>query len=1094
MKKIILTLSTALALALSVAAQGVYDNPTWMRYPQLSPNGEKIAFAFQGDIYTVPVSGGQATRLTTNDAYDTMPMWSPDSKNLAFVSDRYYGSKDIYIMDATGGAARRVTTHSTTEEPVYFSPDGRYIYYTAHIQDDAKSALFPMSRLGELYRVPVEGGRTELVLSTPLTAPSLSRGGDFMLYEDVKGMENAWRKHQKSAIAKDLYRYDFRSKKYTPLVTWEGEDRNPVLAPSEDKFYFLSERSGSFNVFESDLRSPDEARQLTHFSGHPVRFLSSSRDGKLAFGYDGEIYTLTPGEEPRKVPITIHNDLGDELTNNVTISRGGIRSASVSKDGKQIAFVIRGDVFVTSADYKTTKRITSTPAEESSVTFGADGRSLVYESRRDGHSELYIATIERSEEKAFPNATLIKEEKLIPSLSGEKMNPLFAPNGHEIAFVLDRTKVAVYDTKTKKVREITDGSITAEMNGGISFVWSPDSKWLALNITTNHHEPYVDVVLVDATKAHGQLHNLTNSGYFAMNPRFVMGGDAIIYSSEQYGMRNHASWGSMSDVMIMFLNREAYNKFRLSKEEYELLTEEEKAAKKEEEKAEEISKTKKVKGKAEKKSKPDEEKVIRVELDNIDRRILRLTPASSDLGDAYITDDGKKLYYLAAFEGGYDLWEKDLREGHAKLMNKMDGDWYTMMPDSEGKNLFLISGKDMKKLSLDSGKIKPISFSAEMSIDPRKERDFMFDYVKVEEEARFYTKDMHGVDWEKLTEHYRKYLPYINNNEDFSEMLSELLGELNVSHTGSGYRSSSRAPQTAELGLFLDLYAPSDKGLRVDEVIVGGPFDLYSSKVKAGDFVTAIDGVRITKDTDLFPILEGKAGKQTLVTFRNASGKEEWSEVIKPITAGRLSGLLYDRWVAQREKETEKLSNGRLGYVHIASMDDASFRQAYSKALGKYYQCDGIVIDVRYNGGGRLHEDIEVLFSGEKYLTQEIRGKYYCDMPSRRWTKPSVMMTCEADYSNAHGTPWVYQHRRIGKVVGMPVAGTMTSVNWVTLQDPSLYFGIPAVGYKTAEGYYLENHQLDPDVLVRLDFDRLLVGSDTQLSKAVEVLLSETKK
>ena len=169
-------------------------------------------------------------------------------------------------------------------------------------------------------------------------------------------------------------------------------------------------------------------------------------------------------------------------------------------------------------------------------------------------------------------------------------------------------------------------------------------------------------------------------------------------------------------------------------------------------------------------------------------------------------------------------------------------------------------------------------------------------------------------------------------------------------------------------------------------------------------------------------------------------------------------------------------------------MGDEHFRTVYSEALGRYYDRKGIVIDIRYNGGGRLHEDIEVFFSGKQYLMQEVRGKDYCEMPSRRWNKPSVMLTCEADYSNAHGTPWVYQHQRIGKVVGMPVAGTMTSVNWDTLLDPSLYYGIPAVGYRTAEGTYLENTQMIPDVIIPLDPEKVLKGVDTQLLKAVEVL------
>ena len=189
--------------------------------------------------------------------------------------------------------------------------------------------------------------------------------------------------------------------------------------------------------------------------------------------------------------------------------------------------------------------------------------------------------------------------------------------------------------------------------------------------------------------------------------------------------------------------------------------------------------------------------------------------------------------------------------------------------------------------------------------------------------------------------------------------------------------------------------------------------------------------------------------------------------------------------------DVDKWSNGRLGYVHIESMDDGSFRTVYSDILGKYNNREGIVIDTRFNGGGRLHEDIEVLFSGEKYFTQVVRGKEACDMPSRRWNKPSVMLIGEANYSNAHGTPWVYKHKDIGKLVGMPVPGTMTSVSWETLQDPSLVFGIPIVGYRLADGSYLENQQLEPDVKIMNQPDIIVKGRDEQLEKAVQVLLEE---
>ena len=264
--------------------------------------------------------------------------------------------------------------------------------------------------------------------------------------------------------------------------------------------------------------------------------------------------------------------------------------------------------------------------------------------------------------------------------------------------------------------------------------------------------------------------------------------------------------------------------------------------------------------------------------------------------------------------------------------------------------------------------------------------------------------------------------------------------------------------------------------------------------LKAGTVIEKIDGVEITPDADYYTLLNNKARKKTLVSLFDPQTKEHWEEVIIPITNGAFSDLLYSRWVKQRAADVDRWSGGRLGYVHIESMGDDSFRSVYSDILGKYNNREGIVIDTRFNGGGRLHEDIEILFSGQKYFTQVVRGREACDMPSRRWNKPSIMVMCEANYSNAHGTPWVYSHRGIGKLVGMPVPGTMTSVSWERLQDPSLVFGIPVVGYRLPDGSYLENSQLEPDIKVANSPETIVKGEDTQLKAAVEELLKELEK
>lgn len=1073
----------------TIAWSGVaQERPLWMRYPAISPDGKEIAFSYKGDIYKVSAQGGQAVRLTTNEGYEKSPVWSPDGSKIAFTSTRNNAGVNIYIMSSTGGVAKQLTTHSTAETPYTFTPDGKSVVFKAHIQDPHTSALFPTARLSELYAVSVNGGRPEQIIPTPAEAVSYSKDGSKFLYQDLKGFENDWRKHHTSSVSRDIWEYDLKSGKHRFVVQHDGEDRDPVYSSDGKKVYFLSERKGgSMNVYETDINGNGETvKALTSFKGDPIRFLSTSKDGKLCFGYAGEIYTMTPGQKPQRVNISVATDISDVQDRRLFLQ--GYQSASISPDGKQLAFISRGEVFVTSVDYSTTKRITNTPSGEQSVTFGADNRSIVYASDRSGKWDLYKATIVNKNEQNFPNATIIKEELLIPGNKVEKMHPAFSPDGTEVAFVLGRKKLAVYNLKSGKIREITDGSTQHGEDGDMNFEWSPDGKWFAISYVARNHAPYYDIGIVSA-KGGEPIFNVTNSGYFDMNPHWAMDGNAIIFHSERYGMRNHASWGSQSDVMIAFMNREAYNKFKMNEEEFELFSEEEKNIKKE---AEEKEKKEKKGKKEEDKKKAPEKKDLNIEFDNMEDRIIRLTPNSSALGDAIVTKDGKKMYYLSAFEGGYDLWSYDLRKRSTKLLRKMDSGGAQFQMDKEGKQIFIL-GAQPQKMTVAGETFKPISYQAEWKTDLAAEREYMFNVVKREEALRFYDAGMHGVKWDELTKHYSRYLPYISNNYDYAEMLSELLGELNVSHTGSGYRGSGASEPTAELGLFLSWEKGKD-GLLVDEVITGGPFDNFRSKVKAGDIIEKIDGEDIKAGEDYFPLLNGKIRRNISVSFYSPKSKERWSETVKGISSSQLEDLLYKRWVKQRADEVDKLSKGRLGYVHIPSMGDPSFRTVYSEVMGRYYDREGIVIDIRYNGGGRLHEDLEVFFTGKKYLQQQIRGKDYCEMPSRRWNHESVMVMCEADYSNAHGTPWVYKHLGIGKLVGMPVPGTMTSVNWVTLQDPSLYFGIPAVGYKTAEGIYLENYELHPDVKVRLDFDKALKGKDTQMEAAVETLLKEVGK
>ena len=1074
----------AVMAALLVAIVGTAQtDPLWMRFCAISPDGSTIAFSYKGDLFTVPVQGGTARQLTSNAEYDAYPVWSPDGQRVAFASARE-GSLDVYLIDKDGGAPKRLTTDSGNETPLCFLDNGTVLFEATNIPT-AKSILFASRSFPQVYQVSTEGGRARLFSELPMQDLDINRNGD-ILYHDIKGYEDPYRKHHTSSITRDIWLK--QNGKFTKMTTFNGEDRTPRWAPDGSTYYYLSEQDGTFNVYKNSIGG--QPTQLTRHTNHPVRFLTVADNGMLCYSYNGEIYTLREGSQPQKVDITIHADRSEkELIRQ--IKRDGATAISVSPSGKEIAFVMHGDVYVTSVEYNTTKQITNTPEQERTIDFSPDGRSIVYDSERNGMWQIYQTSIKNKDEKAFAYATDLVEEQLT-NTGHTSIQPQYSPDGKSVAFLEDRATLRAVDVKTKAVRTLMDGKyIYSYSDGDVWFEWSPDSRWLLSSYIGTGGWNSQDVALVNAS-GNGEVHNLTESGYNESNGKWVLGGKAMTFESDRAGYRSHGSWGAEGDIYIMFFDLDAYEHFTMNKEEKVLLEEAEKEKKKEQDKEQTASKDKKGNKKNSKKKGADDEKPavapLQFDLENCRDRIVRLTVNSSRLGDAVLSNGGDTLYYQAAFEGDMDLWMHDLRENKTEIVMKGVGHG-PMKGDKGMKNLFVLTSKGIKKIDLAKGKPEAVNFEAPFNYRPYQEREYIFNHIWQQVKDKFYVEDIHGVDWEGYRENYKRFLPYINNNYDFRDMLSEMLGELNGSHTGARYNPAGPSLKTAALGLFLD-DSYQGNGLKVEEVIKRGPFDVKKTGVTAGCIIEKIDGQDILAGEDYNWMLDGKAGKPIRVSIFNPKSGKRFDVNVKAISKGEQQELLYKRWVDRNRALVDSLSGGQLAYVHVKSMDSESFRTVYRELLSdRNRNRKAVIVDERHNGGGWLHDDLCTLLDGKQYQEFVPHGKVVGADPFNKWTKPSCVLVCEDDYSNGHGFPWVYRELGIGKLIGTPVAGTMTAVWWETLIDSSLIFGIPQVGCRDMRGNYCENTPLVPDIEVYNTPEDYLTGHDRQLERAVQEML-----
>ena len=1078
MKKVLLAAVAAIICASALAN----ETPRWLRQNAISPDGNTVAFVYQGDIWLVPAKGGEAVQLTTNPAHDTEPRWSPDGKYVIFASYRE-GQKDIWAVSTEGGKPKRLTDYGGAQAPYAVSKDGKIIF-SAYYQELASSSAFPGAT--SLYSIDLaealaaEPGRLPVpqrVTTVKAWAADINSEGT-IIFEDYVTPEDPYRKHHTSSAAHNIWK--LQNGAYTKLTSFIGEDKCPVFAPDGIHYYYSSEQSekpvqsngwaGDANVWKSDINGAAPVR-VTSFEKNPVRYLSISAEGTLCYSWNGDLYTQKDGQAPVKLAINIKKDRFDrEHTYRVTT--GGITGFAASPNGKEIAVVSRGDVFVTPLELGDTRRITDTPEAERGVAFGDGGRSIFYASERGGEWAIYKRELANKKDQTFTFSTDTKEKRITPE--GQVcFQPSVSPDGKWLAYLRNRTGLVICPADGGKEKVLLpEGVNYSYSDGDLQFEWSPDSRYILSTYQGDQRMYNEDICLIEV--ASGEITDLTQSGYSDGNFKWAMGGKAMTYTSDKAGYRSHGSWGAEGDIYIMFFDDEAYLNFTRGEdmEKIENLLKSDKQASKD-------------KKKEEKKDSTDNKKPekVKLKLDGRFDRIVRLTRNSGRIGDYILTPDGKKLYYTVQLEKNFDLVCVDRKDGSIKVVKKS----FTgrVIPSPDGKNVYVIGGNSITKADPNTFSTKSVSFRGEFEYDAVKEREYIFEHCWRQVKEKWYVTDMHGVDWAAVGENYRQFLPYITDNFAFRELLSEMLGELNGSHTGGRYSGPSGG--VGHVGVIFD-EEYTGKGLKVKEFLPYSTLRRYAPDMKEGDLILAVEGKEIEAGTPWYQALARTNGKRIVLKVK-AGGKEK-DIIITP--SGNDTEGYYQRWVRNNEKRVEELSGGKVGYVHVRGMNSASFREVYSKALGKYRTCDALIVDTRNNGGGWLHNDLATFLDGKMYTKREARGVYMAPEPYDKWVKPSCVVVCEANYSDACGFPYCYRALGTGKIIGAPVPGTATSVWWENQVDPSLVFGIPQIGsWSVSNGRYLENLQLEPDITVYNDPESVARGEDKQLEAAVAEMLKE---
>ncbi len=1011
-------------ISLAAAASGHASEPTpirFARHPAISPDGRHVAFTCVGDIWTVPVEGGTARRLTVHEAHDQLPVWSPDGKWIAFSSNRA-GNYDVWAIPAAGGEAAQLTFHSATDSVSDWSPDGVEILFSSQRETTRTSAL---------YAVNVRTGRSRLIRADDVALSNARFARDGRTIFCTRG--GSWtRPRYRGSGAANLLAVPASGGAGRMLTNDERNERWPMPTADGRSILAISDRSGAPNVVRFDIGSGRE-RPITRYRDGAVFYPSASPDGKtVVFERDFRLWKLDVGTGAvTELVVYAPSDYRTNPERRLTL-RGGVQEFALSPDGSRIAFVVRGEVFMmpTSGSGEPV-RLTDTPEREEDLAWSPDGKSLAMISDRTGCAELYVLD---AAQRRMRQITVLRNH---PASS-----PAFSPDGSTIAFVKGGSSSELCTVPA------AGGPITTVVKDPIitSVRWSPDGRWIAYAKLKSHSAGSLsDIFLVNV--ADPKPVNVTRYPVINERPVWSSDGSSLFFVSNR---------NTVSHVWSVAMS----------------------AGKR---------------GEADDAGKPEPKGTVRVDLKDIHLRPRRVTSGENGVRSFAVMPDGKSILFTAAQLDRTDIWRVAATGGSPTRLTQSGEDASGIELARDGSRAFYLAGGGIRVLTLagPAPSVTPVPFTVEMTVDRRAEMLQVFDEAWRKMRDRFYDPAMHGCDWNQVSERYRPIAATLAAKEDLYALFSLALGELNASHTGiSGPTGGQAGLDTASLGVELDdTYA--GQGVKVKFVMPESPASELKPPLKSGDVILTVDGKDVAHNERLYDLLAGMAGKRVEIGVQSEGAKEPRKAVIQPITGAAYRQLSYAQWVRHREEMTETLSAGRLLYVHLNSMNAENLEKFKRAALGDAGSKEGLVLDMRFNGGGSIADEMFTVILNRVFGWRTIRDdpeRSPAPLPS--FTKPIIVLANEASLSNAEVFPWGFRALKLGKVVGRRTYGGVIGTGGTTLIDGSS-LRMPSVGSYTLDGRNMENNGCPPDIEVEHTPDDIVSGRDRQLEAAVGELLRE---